>query len=92
MFFSSDSKYKISHLGINVIECTNEDLEKELQHIDYVSTDSERRVMGLAQMESSGLKISPDPNFLWTVPNIWPSEDAVTVPYAYVMVILLHLI
>lgn len=61
--------------------------EAEIKHVDYIGTkDTGEIVMGLAKTELHGIKMTPDPNFVWTVPSKWSNVDAATVPYAYTMV------
>ncbi|VVC44020.1 Acyl transferase/acyl hydrolase/lysophospholipase,Acyl transferase,Malonyl-CoA [Cinara cedri] len=87
---NSTNELTIKYLGLNfkdlLIEAHTED-ELELFKYSGIAEGNER-VMGIFFFNQSSYQINYDEAFAWPVPTTWQLDDAVTVPLAYAMTIL----
>ncbi|OXU24446.1 hypothetical protein TSAR_011485 [Trichomalopsis sarcophagae] len=54
--------------------------------IEFAGTDSKgNRVMGITYGNSMSSSVIADPAFTWTIPDYWSFEEAVTIPFSYII-------
>lgn len=81
---------EITYLSPNLKDETiirNGSNKTEVGCFDYSGFNSPgKRIMGLANINKSTGQLQLDRTFLWDSPEHWSSQDAASVPYAYVSV------
>lgn len=88
MFFLR-SKYNFEMKCMTINPVNNEEyFEEKIRHVNYYGVNkSGSSIIGLAEVDLNKNKVMTDPNLMWSIPQNWSYVEAITIPYAYSMVI-----